>query len=497
MIDSILSWLILIPVIGVLLILITCRSREESCILGKYIALTVSMINLILALIVLKNFDHTIVTFQMVEKGYFWADSINLSIVLGVDGISVYFILLTALLIPICIVSSWHSIKMRMKEFLIAFLLLEALVIGSFLALDLLLFYFFFEALLIPMYLIIGIWGAEDRIYAAFKFFLYTLAGSLLFLLAIIYIYIKAGTFDIITLYKIVPTFSIDVQILLWLAFFASFAVKVPMFPFHTWLPDAHVQAPTAGSVILAGVLLKLGGYGFIRFSLPMLPEASHHFQTMMFVLSGIAVVYASFVALAQNNIKKLIAYSSIAHMGFVTIGIFSFNVEGINGAIFQMISHGVVSAALFLIVGVLYDQMHTKEIAHYGGVTEKMPIFAVFSLFFFMASIGLPGTSGFIGETLVLLATFMVNKYCAAICATGVILGAAYMLWLYKRVFFGAIVNEEVNILKDVGLRDASYFIVLLLITLLLGIYPMIVINNTNESVLSLIDAITRNGKL
>jgi NADH-quinone oxidoreductase subunit M len=347
------------------------------------------------------------------------------------------------------------------------------------------------------MYIIIGVWGSDERIYAAFKFFLYTLAGSLLFLLAMIFIYIKAGTFDLPYLYKLVPSFSENVQILLWLAFFASFAVKVPMWPFHTWLPDAHVQAPTAGSVILAGILLKLGGYGFIRFSLPLFPEASHYFQYLIFALSAIAVIYASCVALAQTNMKKLIAYSSVAHMGFVTIGIFCFNAQGINGAIFQMLSHGVVSAALFLFVGVLYEQMHTKEISHYGGVVEKMPAFAAISLFFYMASIGLPGTSGFVGETLVLVGTFKVNVYFSAICAVGVILGAAYMLWLYKRIFFGTISNNEVNILRDVSKVELLYFTILIAVTLFMGIYPMYFIQNINESVLTLIDSIARNGKL
>ena len=493
--QNIISLLIITPLIGALLIFLISR-KDGACRSAKSIGLVISLLNLVFSLVLLNNFDYTFTSFQMTEK-YHWIDLINSSIHFGVDGISVYFVVLTAILIPICIVSSWHSIKFRTKEFIIAFLFLESLVIGAFVALDLLVFYFFFEALLIPMYLIIGIWGSDDRIYAAFKFFLYTLAGSLLFLIALIYIYVKAGTFDLLELYKIVPTYAKDIQICLWLAFFASFAVKVPMWPFHTWLPDAHVQAPTSGSVILAGILLKLGGYGFLRFSLPLFPEASHYFQYFIFALSGIAVVYASCVALAQTNMKKLIAYSSIAHMGFVTIGIFCFNVQAINGAIFQMLSHGVVSAALFLFVGVLYEQMHTKEISHYGGVVEKTPYFAAIALFFFMASIGLPGTSGFVGETLVLLGTFKVNIYFSAICALGVILGAAYMLWLYKRIFFGVITNKEVNILHDVRAVEVGYFVILIAITLLMGIYPMCIISNINESVLTLVDSMTRNGKL
>ena len=420
--------------------------------------------------------------------------ALNCNYHLGIDGISLFFIILTAILTPLCILASWESIKFRIKEYMIAFLLLEALVIGVFCALDLLLFYVFFEAMLIPMFLIIGIWGGEKRVYAAIKFFLYTLAGSLFLLVAIIYIYLHTGELNIPNLYALVPKFSLLEQKLLWIAFFISFAVKVPMWPVHTWLPDAHVQAPTAGSVILAGILIKMGAYGFLRFSLPMLPEASHHYAHLMFVLSAIAIIYASAVALVQTDMKKLIAYSSVAHMGFVTMGIFAFNQQAVEGALMQMISHGVVSAALFLAVGVLYDRMHTKEISKYGGVVNKMPVFAGIFMLFTLASIGLPGTSGFVGEMLVMVGVFKVSKLYALLAATSLVLGAAYMLWLYKRVMFGVINNSQVEELKDLSCRELLIFTPLAVLTILLGIYPSIVTEALHAPVLELLSKLINN---
>lgn len=478
-----LSSAIICPLIGVLLIL--CTTKEEKYI--KVIALLSSLFSLLSSVFIYLNFDKATSGFQFQEL-HSLIKSMGMNYHLGIDGISIFFVILTAILTPLCILASWESIKVRVKEYMVAFLVLEALVIGVFCALDFILFYIFFEAMLIPMFLLIGIWGGERRVYAAIKFFLYTLAGSLFLLVAIIYIYQNTGILNIIHLHGLVPDFSAKEQNLLWLAFFVSFAVKVPMVPVHTWLPDAHVQAPTAGSVILAGILLKMGAYGFLRFSLPMLPEASHYFSGLVFALSAFAIIYASCLAFVQTDMKKLVAYSSIAHMGFVTMGIFSFNQMAIEGALFQMISHGVVSAALFLIVGVLYDRMHSKEISQYGGVATKMPMFTFVFMLFTMASIGLPGTSGFVGEMLVIVGTYQVSQLYAALAATGLVLGAAYMLWLYRRVIFGVITNPKVEELKDLSRREWVIFAPLLILTILLGVYPKIITDVLHTPVLALL---------
>lgn len=478
-----LSSAILCPLLGALFILLTTVEGK----LIKIIALISSFMTLFISCLIYLSFDKSASGFQL-EEVHSLIQSLNMNYHLGIDGISIFFIILTAILTPLCILASWKSIEIRVKEYMVAFLILETLVIGVFCTLDFMLFYIFFEAMLIPMFLLIGIWGGERRVYAAIKFFLYTLAGSLFLLVAIIYIYQNTGELNIPNLYNLVPKFSSKIQNLLWLAFFISFAVKVPMWPVHTWLPDAHVQAPTAGSVILAGILLKMGAYGFLRFSLPMLPQASHYFAHLVFALSAIAIIYASAVAFVQTDMKKLIAYSSVAHMGFVTMGIFTFNQIAIEGALVQMISHGIVSAALFLIVGVLYDQMHTKEISKYGGVVTKMPMLAFVFMVFTMASIGLPGTSGFVGEMLVIVGTFQVNKLYAALAATSLVLGAAYMLWLYKRVIFGAVTNKEVEKLQDLSCREWLIFAPLLILTILLGIYPNILTDILHTPVLGLL---------
>ena len=411
-----------------------------------------------------------------------WFDQFDINYFVGVDGVSIPLILLTTFLIPICLLCSWNSIQTRVKEFVIYFLLLESFIIGVFISIDLVIFYVFFEAVLIPMFLIIGIWGGENRIYATFKFFLYTLAGSVLMLLAIIYIILvtKTGNIQQIAGFN----FQENIQLILFICFFASFAVKVPMFPFHTWLPDAHVQAPTSGSVILAGVLLKLGAYGFMRLSVPFFEYASIYYQPFIFTLSCIAIVYTSIVALRQDDMKKMIAYSSVAHMGFVTIGIFTLTSDGMNGAYFQMISHGVVSAALFLIVGVVYERHHTRMIADYSGVTNIMPKYSFFFMVFMLASVGLPGTSGFVGEFLVIMSTISVNVYLTIFTAMGVVLGAAYMLLLYKNVNFGEI-KSNIKKLHDLTGIELFYFICLAFLTILLGVYPKILFNMINESIL------------
>lgn len=491
----ILSAVIFLPLVGAAIIFALMRSSQGNEAVAKNVrnvALFITIATFILSLFLWIGFDNSTSDFQFVEK-HDWIPGYGISYHLGIDGISLFLILLTTFLMPFCILASWDSIKTQVREYMIAFLLLETLVNGSFAALDFMQFYFFFEGSLIPMFLIIGIWGGENRIYAAFKFFLYTLVGSVLLLLALLYIYFHAGTTDIPTLMDKVPEFTKSVQILLWLAFFASFAVKVPMWPFHTWLPDAHVQAPTAGSVILAGVLLKLGAYGFLRFSLPMLPAASEYFADFVFYLSLVAVVYTSLVALMQTDMKKLIAYSSVAHMGFVTIGIFTFKQQGIEGAYFQMISHGLVSAALFLCVGVLYDRIHTKEIARYGGLVERMPKFALMFMVFTMASIGLPATSGFVGEFTILVGAFKVDTIVAAIACTGVVLGAAYMLWLYKRVVFGELKNKELKNIKDLDRREVIIFVPIALLVILFGIYPNLILDALHPSVLNLMSQVLR----
>ncbi|HTO83369.1 MAG TPA: NADH-quinone oxidoreductase subunit M, partial [Methylomirabilota bacterium] len=407
---------------------------------------------------------------QFVEK-HSWMPDFGISYHMGVDGISVMFVLLSTLLTPVCVLASWDSIRIRVKEYMVAFLVLETLMVGTFCALDFFAFYMFFEGVLIPMFLIIGVWGGPRRVYSAFKFFLYTLLGSVLMLVAVLAIYFEVGTTDIPTI--MAHRFAPGLQIWLWLAFLASFAVKVPMWPVHTWLPDAHVEAPTAGSVILAGVLLKIGGYGFLRFSLPMLPLASAHFQPVIYALSIIAVIYTSLVALAQVDMKKLIAYSSVAHMGFVTAGIFTPNLQGVEGAIFQMLSHGIVSAALFLCVGVVYDRMHSRDIATYGGLVHRMPAYAAVFMVFTLASVGLPGTSGFIGEFLVMAGTFQVNTWVAALITTGIILGAAYMLWLYRRVIFGELTKDSLKNILDLDRREVAVFAPLVALVFWMGIYP------------------------
>ena len=472
---SVLSLTTFLPLLGVLLISCVRGSEKAVAANARSIALITSLVTFALSVYMYMGFDKSSADFQFVEK-YDWLPGFNIAYKMGVDGISVFFILLSTLLTPICILASWESIQKRVREYMMAFLLLETMMLGMFSALDLVLFYVFFEAVLIPMYLIIGIWGGKNRVYAAFKFFLYTLLGSVLLLIAILALYHQFGTTDIPTL----MTASVPplMQKWLFLAFLASFAVKVPMWPVHTWLPDAHVEAPTAGSVILAGVLLKMGGYGFLRLSLPILPQASEYFAPLIFSLSVIAVIYTSLVALVQEDMKKLIAYSSVAHMGFVTIGIFSVTTQGMQGAMFQMLSHGVVSAALFLCVGVLYDRMRTRDIARYGGLVNNMPRYATIFMIFMLASVGLPGTSGFVGEFLVLLGTYQVNTITTFLAATGVVLGAAYMLYLYKRVVFGALTKADVKAMTDVNCRETAIFAPLIALVFWMGIYPSSFIN-------------------
>ncbi len=466
-----LSILTFLPLVGALAILILVRGTEQEIANNsRWAALWTTIFAFVLSIFVLLNFDGSTADFQMVETAS-WMSTLNLSYRMGVDGISIWFVMLTTALMPLCILASWDAIKTRVKEYMVAFLVLETMMLGVFCALDILVFYIFFEGVLLPMFLIIGIWGGANRVYAAFKFFLYTLLGSLLMLVAVLVMYWQAGTTDIPALMEF--AFDGHLQTWLWLAFFASFAVKVPMWPVHTWLPDAHVQAPTAGSVILAGVLLKMGGYGFLRFSLPMFPEASEYFAPFVFWLSVIAVIYTSLVALAQEDMKKLIAYSSVAHMGFVTAAIFSINEQAIAGSIIQMLSHGLVSGALFLIVGVVYDRMHTRDIGAYGGLVERMPKYAVIFMFMMMASVGLPGTSGFVGEFLILVGAYQASTWLAAGLATGMILGAAYMLYLYRRIIFGKLVKEELLTIKDMSIREVVIFAPLVVLVLWMGIYP------------------------
>jgi len=466
----ILSLVTFLPLAGALVIMLVRGEEAVVARNARWTALWASLITLALSLLLWTGFDQTTADFQFVERAE-WLPEFGVGYHMGVDGISVLFILLSTILTPLCILASWESITTRVREYMVAFLVLEAMMIGMFAALDFVLFYIFFEAVLIPMFLIIGIWGGGRRVYAALKFFLYTLAGSLLMLLAILAIWYQVGTTDIPTLMQ--TTFSPRMQFWLFLAFFASFAVKVPMWPVHTWLPDAHVEAPTAGSVILAGVLLKMGAYGFLRFSLPLLPQASADFAPLIFALSIIAVIYTSLVALAQEDMKKLIAYSSIAHMGIVTLGIFTFTAQGLSGALFTMLSHGVVSGALFLCVGVLYDRVHSREIARYGGVAKVMPAYALVFMVFTMASVALPGLAGFPGELLVIVGAFKVNPWVALGACMGMILGAAYALYLYRRVIFGKIVREDLKTLLDLSPREYATFAPLILLTIWMGVYP------------------------
>ena len=465
-----LSIVTFLPLVGAAFIFLARGPEEIVARNARSVALWTTTITFLVSLLIWLNFDNSTAAFQFVEKVEWIGAGINYH--MGVDGISMLFVILTTFLMPFCILASWEAIEHRVKEYMIAFLVMETLMIGVFCALDLVLFYLLFEAGLIPMFLIIGIWGGKRRIYASFKFFLYTLLGSVLLLLALLYMYFVAGTTDIPSLMK-TGLFSPQAQTWLWLAFFASFAVKMPMWPVHTWLPDAHVEAPTAGSVILAAVLLKMGGYGFLRFSLPMFPLASEYFAPFVFTLSVIAIVYASLVALVQEDMKKLIAYSSVAHMGFVTMGIFALNTQGIEGAIFQMLSHGIISGALFLCVGVVYDRLHTREIARYGGLANNMPKYAVIFMLFTMANVGLPGTGGFVGELLTLVGAFQANTWVALIATSGVIFAAAYALYLYRRVVFGELTKADLKAMVDLSPREVAIFAPLVIMTLWMGIYP------------------------
>jgi len=481
----ILSLMLLLPLVGALVIAAIPSHGEAEERNARWISLWVTLVTFALALILTWRFDLKSADFQFEEKHRWLEGAIVYH--LGVDGISLPFVVLTTGLMPICIIASWSAIQSRVKEYMIAFLVLETLMVGTFVALDLVVFYLFFEGGLIPMFLIIGVWGGPRRVYASFKFFLYTLLGSVLMLLAIMALYWDAGTSDIPTLLH--HGFPPSLQKWAWLAFFASFAVKMPMWPVHTWLPDAHVEAPTAGSVILAAILLKMGGYGFLRFSLPMFPAASHDFAPLIFALSVVAIVYTSLVALVQEDMKKLIAYSSVAHMGFVTMGIFAATTQGIAGGIFQMVSHGVVSGALFLCVGVIYDRMHTREIAAYGGLVNRMPLYAVAFMIFTLANVALPGTSGFIGEFLTLIGTFRINTAVATFATLGTILSAAYALWLYRRVIFGVLDKPALALIRDLDYREIITLGPLAALAILLGIFPQPVIDLSAASVAQLID--------
>ncbi len=493
--DNLLSIITFIPAVAAAILALFLRGNDAATARNaKWVALAASTLSLLVSLVLFKRFDPADTGFQFVED-HAWV--LGLHYKMGVDGISILFVMLTTFLMPITIAACWN-VETRVKDYMIAFLLLETLMLGVFMALDLVLFYVFFEAGLIPMFLIIGIWGGKDRIYAAFKFFLYTFLGSVLMLVAMVAMYWAAKTTDIPALmafdfaHEPMSVLGLHVagglQTLLFLAFFASFAVKMPMWPVHTWLPDAHVQAPTAGSVVLAAILLKMGGYGFLRFSLPMFPVAADLWAPVVFWLSAIAIVYTSLVALAQSDMKKLIAYSSVAHMGYVTMGIFTVNQQGVDGAIFQMLSHGFISGAMFLCVGVIYDRMHTREIDAYGGLVNRMPAYALIFMFFTMANVGLPGTSGFVGEFLVLMGIFQVDTLVAAVATTGVILSAAYGLWLYRRVAFGPLVKAALSTIQDMSRRERAIFAPLVVMTLLLGVYPAVVTDITGASVGALI---------
>ncbi len=476
----ILSIVTFLPLVGALWI---ATQNREAAGNARWAALWTTLLTFAVSLLIWINFDKSTANFQFVEETA-WLGGLKYK--MGVDGISMLFVILTTFLMPLTILASWEAIEERVKEYMIAFLVLECLMIGVFCALDLVLFYLFFEAGLIPMFLIIGVWGGKRRVYASFKFFLYTLLGSVLMLLAMMAMWWQAGTTDIPTL--MAAKFPKDMQTWLWLAFFASFAVKLPMWPAHTWLPDAHVEAPTGGSVILAAILLKMGGYGFLRFSLPMFPLASEQLASFVFVLSVVAIVYTSLVALAQEDVKKLIAYSSVAHMGFVTMGIFTFTAQGLDGAIFQMLSHGLVSAALFLCVGIVYDRMHTREIAAYGGLVHRMPIYAFCFMVFTMANVGLPGTSGFVGEFLTLLAAFNVNTWVAFFASFGVILSAAYALWLYRRMIFGELEKPSLRAITDMSPREIVVMAPLVVLTIFFGFYPAPLLDVTAVSVKKLV---------
>jgi NADH-quinone oxidoreductase subunit M len=481
----ILSVTIFLPLVGALFIFGLSGEDEATKRNARYVALWTTLATFLVSLLLATGFDRSVPDFQFVENRPWLGGAFRYQV--GVDGISLPFVLLTTFLMPIAILASFDPIQRRVKEYMIAFLVLETLMVGTFCALDLVLFYVFFEGGLIPMFLIIGVWGGARRVYATFKFFLYTLAGSVLMLLAMMAMYWHAGSTDIPTLLK--HAFPAGMQTWLFLAFLASFAVKLPMWPVHTWLPDAHVEAPTAGSVILAAILLKLGGYGFLRFSLPMFPDASLYFAPMMFVLSVVAIVYTSLVALAQEDMKKLIAYSSVAHMGFVTMGMFTFTQEGLQGAVFQMVSHGLVSGALFLCVGMIYDRMHTRDIAAYGGLVNRMPIYAAVFMLFTLANVGLPGTSGFVGEFLTLIAAFKVNTWVAFLATTGVILSAAYALYLYRRVVFGALEKRELAAITDLNWREIVAFAPLVALTILFGIWPAPVLDMSANAVGALVE--------
>jgi len=488
-IPNILSVVTFLPLVGAGLILLSkllAKSNEDT--IARWVALVTTLVALAVSSVLVLQFDPSNPAYQFVENYVWFAGS---SYHLGVDGISILFVLLTAFLMPICVLASWKSIETRVGDYMIAFLVLETLVIGVFTSLDLFLFYIFFEGTLVPMFIIIGVWGGQNRIYAAYKFFLYTLLGSVLMLLAMLWMANEAGTTSIPALKEY--AFGPQAQSILWLAFFASFAVKMPMWPVHTWLPDAHVQAPTAGSVILAGILLKLGGYGFILFNVPMFPDASVMYRPLVFTLSVIAIAYTSLVAFRQTDIKKLIAYSSVAHMGFVTMGIFAGNAQGMQGAVFQMLSHGLISGALFLCVGVVYDRMHTREIAFYGGLTNRMPWYAAIFLMFTMANVGLPGTSGFIGEILTMTGVYQASTWAAFVAATGVILSAVYALTLYRNVMFGEITNPALATIKDIDLRELVIFVPLIVGTIWLGVQPDLVLNYTAASV----DAVVNGWRL
>ena len=485
------SWPILfvtwfLPVFGAALVYLLARGGDDAADrTARWIALWTTLITFAVSLILVWRFDAAQTDFQFVEKSSWLATGITYH--MGVDGISLPFVILTTALMPICIIASWKAIRARVREYMMAFLILEALMIGTFCALDLVLFYLFFEGGLIPMFLIIGVWGGPRRVYASFKFFLYTFLGSVLMLLAIMALYWNGNTTDIPTLmHTAVPR---SLQTWAWLAFFASFAVKLPMWPVHTWLPDAHVEAPTAGSVILAAILLKMGGYGFLRFSLPMFPLASHDFTPLIYSLSVIAIIYTSLVALMQEDMKKLIAYSSVAHMGFVTMGIFAGTMQGVAGGVFQMISHGIVSGALFLCVGIVYDRMHTREIAAYGGLVNRMPLYAMVFMVFTLANVGLPGTSGFIGEFMTLIGTFNVSVPTVVFATTGVILSAAYALWLYRKIVFGALVKPSLATMKDMTFRECLTLFPLVALTLLFGVYPKPVLDMSAASVQQLVN--------